>query len=337
MHLSALHLHVFHVTITRQYMASLSLHSIKQGQALTVLLRKRAKCVVLFFDTDSANVYREVAKYAEQWPHQTVFVHCAHVLADAQMLPEAKSGHVYWSGPDSTRSALCQRLSVQQLPWLVVLSDGTVESSVPPTAQRLADLVQTDSTTLEEKCQQQEETIRRLEHKVKLLTKELDSYAQLLRKYAPVIPELRRTPGLEDTSLSSTDLDYWDSCIGSTADDSPLQLDDICSRSLWVTTTLPRPAAISQSFQPRCTQFRHRYEPHSPERSEPAYSPLPAKPKNALMMEPLARIRETRGRGKLPFIPKSRSPTMRKPGAAHQRSKSSFGSSQKSGSLKPLN
>ena len=237
---------------------------------------KRGRVTVICFDGDSVQVLRERKG-------QMVGVFCGDLKQGARLMQQAKGMSVYWAGPEGRSSAVCELLKVEDLPWQTILFDGEVITSGPLHA-----------LNLEAKCKEQELLIRSLEGKVRALTREVDTYQQLFRRYAPVLPELRRS---EDSSPlpSALELDYWEG--GNKAHKAALRLEDIANRGLWIVQKQPahRPFATQSIFP------SHNNEPASP---------LPLKSK-------------THQQAPLNY---SQNPRKRKPPDVHRRSKSVLGS-----------
>jgi hypothetical protein len=173
---------------------------------------------VICFDSESVQVLRE-----RKGPAIGIF--CGEREQGMKLSQQAKGTSIYWAGPEGHNSAACKQLQVKNLPWQTVLLDSEVLSAGPMSAK---------STTLEGKCREQELLIRTLELKVRALTKEVETYQQLFRRYAPVLPELRRSLPAESSPLpSALELDYWESGNGEDHR-TTLRLEDIGNRGLWI-------------------------------------------------------------------------------------------------------
>lgn len=224
----------------------LSLYSLSGGEPIQVTL-KRGRVTVICFDEGSVHVVKERKE-------PIIGIFCGDLKQRARLLQQTKGISVYWAGLEGRCSAVCERLRVEDLPWQTILLDGEVL-----TAGHL------QAPTLEAKCMEQELLIRSLEGKVRALTREVETYQRLFRRYAPVLPELRRS---EDSSPlpSALELDYWES--GSKARNATLRLEDIANRGLWIVQKQPahRPFATQSIFPSRSQEV------------DPA-SPLPLKSK----------------------------------------------------------
>lgn len=195
----------------------LTLYSLSGGEVIQIPL-KRGKVTVICFDSESVHILRERKG-------QAIGIFCGQREQGIKLSQQIKGMNIYWAGPEGHNSAACKQLQVRSLPWQTIVLDSEVLSSSPMSLQ---------STSLEGKCREQELLIRTLELKVRALTKEVVTYQQLFRRYAPVLPELRRSLPAESSPLpSAMELDYWESGNGEDPR-STLRLEDIGNRGLWI-------------------------------------------------------------------------------------------------------